>query len=153
MKQEILILHGPNLNLLGSREPGVYGSETLTAVNAKILERATQKGLACRFYQSNHEGDLVDLLHSAPGRFSGIILNAGALTHYSYALRDAISGIELPCVEVHMSNIYAREAFRHTSVLSPVCLGTICGFGSESYLLAVDALAAHLSTVSGKKSD
>ncbi len=136
----VLILHGPNLNLLGTREPGVYGRVTLAQINAMLEEEAAARGVTLRILQSNHEGALVDAIHAAVGWADGIIINAGALTHYSYALRDAIAGVGIPTVEVHLSNIHAREPFRHTSVIAPVCRGQIAGFGARSYLLALWAL-------------
>lgn len=139
--KKILVIHGPNLNLLGEREPGVYGSDTFESINAEIIAKAERSGFACDIFQSNHEGEIIDKLHDARKNYDGVIINAGAYTHYSYAIRDAISAIKIPVVEVHMSNIHAREKFRHHSVISPVCVGQIAGFGKASYLLAVEALA------------
>lgn len=138
--KEILVLNGPNLNLLGMREPGVYGSDSYEAVCDRIAAAAETLGLAVSFDQSNSEGALIDRLHAAVGRFDGIVLNAGAYTHYSYAIRDAIAAIRLPVVEVHLSNIHARDEFRHTSVIAPVCRGQISGFGAMSYILGLHAL-------------
>lgn len=137
---KILVLNGPNLNMTGLREPTIYGSTTLNDINASISEAASSLGIETEFFQSNHEGDLIDCIHNAYGIFDGIIFNAGAFTHYSYAIRDAIASVNVPTVEVHMSNVHAREEFRHVSVISPVCIGTIAGFGSFSYHLALAAL-------------
>lgn len=140
MGKKILVLNGPNLNLLGQRDPGVYGTVTLAQVNQTLQEQAKLWGATCDTFQSNHEGDLIDQIQGARGMYDGIILNAGALTHYSYALHDAIQDTPVPVIEVHISNIYARDAFRAQSVLSPVCQGTIAGFGTQGYTLALYAL-------------
>ena len=137
--KKILVIHGPNLNLLGEREPGVYGTDTFDSINAEITELALKQGLYCEIFQSNHEGEIIDELHLARKNYDGVILNAGAYTHYSYAIRDAIAAIKIPVIEVHLSNIHARDEFRHTSVIAPVCAGQIAGFGKYSYFLAVDA--------------
>ena len=140
--KHILVMNGPNLNLLGLREPGVYGTDTYEAVCDRIRDHAAARQMQVDFFQSNSEGALIDQLHAAMGTYDGVVLNAGAYTHYSYAIRDAIAAIRLPVVEVHMSNIHAREEFRHTSVIAPVCKGQIAGFGANSYLLALEALEA-----------
>lgn len=140
----ILILNGPNLNMLGLRQPQIYGSETLADVEVKCLAHAKTIGATVDFRQSNHEGVLVEALHEARTEFDGVILNAGAYTHTSVALMDAISASETPVIELHISNVHAREAFRHTSYIAPVALGVICGFGTRGYTLAMDALLSHL---------
>ena len=139
---KFLVINGVNLNLTGKREQGIYGSETLEEMNKRIEEFATLNGDEVEFYQSNIEGDLVNKLHEAylGGSFDGILLNAGAFTHYSYALRDAIAAINIPVAEVHMSNVHAREEFRQKSVLSEVCKGVVCGFGAGSYIAAMAGL-------------
>jgi 3-dehydroquinate dehydratase II len=138
--KSILLLHGPNLNLLGAREPGVYGSLTLDEINARIQSAGIEISLEVRCLQSNHEGALIDALHDARNWASGIIFNPGGYTHTSVALRDAIAAIGIPVVEVHLSNVYAREEFRHQSLISPVCKGKISGFGWHSYWLGLMAL-------------
>ena len=142
--KKIIVLPGPNINLTGIREPKTSGRMTLEDINQDILGRAPQLGLECDILQSNHEGALIDKSHEALNGYDGIVINAGAYTHYSYAIRDAISSVKKPCVEVHMSNIHAREPFRHESVIAPVCVGQICGFGWRSYLLGVEAVEALL---------
>ena len=144
----ILVLNGPNLNLLGVREPKTYGSETLADIEEACLERAAALDLALDFRQSNHEGQLVDWIQEARESADGIIINAGAYTHTSIAILDALRACELPIIEVHLSNVFAREAYRHHSYISSVARGVICGFGAQSYILALDAIAYVLEAAS-----
>ena len=140
----ILVLHGPNLNLLGTREPEVYGSTTLEGINHSLEKEASRLQVTVSCLQSNHEGNLVDAIHSAVSRYRGIVINAGAYTHTSVAIRDAIVGVGIPTVEVHLSNIYRREEFRHHSFIAPVVIGQISGFGTNSYILGLQALVSYL---------
>lgn len=144
MTHSILILNGPNLNLLGTRQPEVYGPTTLADIEALCRAKATALGVGMTFHQTNHEGEMIDLLHDARGKHSGVILNAGAYTHTSVALMDAISSIILPVIELHLSNIHAREDFRKTSYIARVAIGQICGFGAAGYPLAMEAMANYL---------
>ena len=140
----ILVLHGPNLNLLGAREPDIYGRATLAEIDAALAALAEAAGVAVECHQSNHEGALIDLLHGAKGRCQGVVLNPGGYTHTSVALRDAVAAIGIPVVEAHLSNTEARESFRRRSLVGAVCLGRVMGFGPRSYFLALDALIEHL---------
>ena len=137
---KILIINGPNINLTGLREPSVYGSETLSDINAEIDAHAKEIGITCEFFQSNHEGEIIDKIHTMVDDFDGCIINAGAYTHYSLAIHDAVRCIDKPFIEVHLSNPSAREKFRERSVLTPVCKGVVAGFGKTSYILALDAM-------------
>lgn len=139
--KKILVMLGPNLNMVGTREKNIYGEENANTINQDIKSFAKNVGFECDIFQSNHEGDLIDKIHSTLGVYDGVVLNAGALTHYSYALRDAIASVTaVPFIEVHMSNVHKREEFRHKSVISAVCAGVICGFGKDSYRLGIEAL-------------
>lgn len=140
----VLILNGPNLNLLGTRQPEVYGHTTLADIEAMCTGHAKDTGINVTFAQSNHEGAMVDTIHAARGTQDGIILNAGAYTHTSIALMDAIASVEVPTIELHLSNVHAREEFRHTSYIARVAVGVICGFGAQGYILALDAMTRHL---------
>jgi 3-dehydroquinate dehydratase-2 len=141
----ILVLHGPNLNLLGHREPGIYGRETLDSISQSLQDAAVQLGVQLESFQSNHEGALVDAIHGAMGVQDGLLINPGAYTHTSVAIRDAIAAVALPTVEVHLSNVYRRESFRHHSYIAPVAVGQISGFGAFSYVLGLRALVHHLT--------
>ena len=138
--KKVLIINGPNLNMLSIREPGIYGNQTLDEINNNILTYAKGLDIACEFFQSNCEGEIINAIHSVLKDYDGCIINAGAYTHYSYAIYDAIKAVGKPFVEVHLSNIHAREEFRHTSVIAPACVGSIAGFGKNSYFLAVNAM-------------
>jgi 3-dehydroquinate dehydratase-2 len=142
----IQVIHGPNLNLLGRREPEIYGLLTLSEIDERLQAQARELDIELRSWQSNHEGAIVDAVHQAASWAQGLVINPGAYSHYSYAIRDAISGAGLPTVEVHLSNIHARELFRRTSVVAPACLGQIAGLGWQSYRLAVIGLVAHLES-------
>jgi 3-dehydroquinate dehydratase-2 len=147
---KFIVLHGPNLNLLGTREPGIYGSQTLDDINASLKELSAELGCELAFFQSNAEGDLIDAIQAAAFECHGVLINPAAFTHTSIAIRDALSAVGLPCVEVHLSNIHRRETFRHTSMIAPVAIGQICGFGGDSYLLGLRALFSHVSTPNNK---
>ena len=137
---KILVINGPNLNLLGELEPNIYGGNSLQSINEELAKKAAEMGHELTFFQSNGEGEIIDSLHAARLDCAGVILNAGAYTHYSYAIRDAIAAIKIPVIEVHLSNVDSREEFRSTSVIAPVCKGSIAGFGKYSYALALSAL-------------
>ena len=141
----VLCLSGPNLQLLGTREPEIYGKETLAQIHKRVIARGKELGAAVKCAQSNHEGVLLDRIGAARGKFEGLMLNAGALTHTSLALFDAIKAVGLPCVEVHLSNPEAREAYRHASRIAPACIGKVAGFGAESYLLGLEGLVRRLA--------
>lgn len=137
----VLVLNGPNLNLLGTRKPEIYGTTTLADIERMMRKRAAELGIEMDFMQTNYEGELVEAIQKAKGKYQYLILNAAAYTHTSVAIRDAIEAVELPAVEIHLSNIHAREEFRHHSLIAPVCVGQICGFGAKSYLLALQYVA------------
>ncbi len=141
MKKNVIVIHGPNINLTGEREASIYGKEDFDSINREILEYAARLGMNCESYQSNVEGELINKIQEVRHTCDGIVLNAGAYTHYSYALRDAIASVRIPCVEVHFSNVHSREEFRSKSVIAPVCAGPIAGCGKYSYILALDGLA------------
>lgn len=134
---KVLVINGPNLNMLGKREPEIYGSETLEDINSKIIEVAKKNSATCDFFQSNCECEIINKLHNAISGYDGVIINAGAYTHYSYAIADALKMLSCIKVEVHMSNIFSREEFRHKSVIAPCCTGSMCGFGSFGYIMAL----------------
>ena len=138
--RRVAVIHGPNLNMLGRREIGIYGGKTMNQINDEVALEAKRLGVSVEFFQANSEGALIDFIHGCSGRIDGIVINAGAYTHYSVALRDAIGAVKISTVEVHISNIYKRESFRHVSMIAPVCIGQICGFGSHSYVLGLRAL-------------
>jgi 3-dehydroquinate dehydratase-2 len=146
----VAILNGPNLGRLGTREPEVYGRETLSAIMARARDHGVRRGVQVEWYQSNHEGALIDYLEERAGELDGVVLNPGALTHYGISLRDAVAALSCPVIEVHLSNVHRREEFRRTSVLSPVTVGQIVGFGGEGYVLAIDALVALAEEASGE---
>ncbi len=141
---KFLVLHGPNLNMLGKREPKLYGTRTLNDINSLLEKLAAELGCTLSIYQSNTEGELIDVIQAAVADCDGILINPAAYTHTSIAIRDALSAVGLPCVEVHLSNIHSRESFRHTSLIAPIAIGQICGFGSDSYLLGLRALFNHI---------
>ena len=141
---ELLLINGPNLNLVGKREPSIYGSQTLEDIQEELFEMARELDARLKFFQSNSEGEMIDCIHNSVGSIDGILINAGAYTHTSIALRDALLGVDIPYVEVHLSNIYSREEFRHKSFLSDKALGLVCGFGSISYQLALHGIVSYL---------
>lgn len=150
MAKKIMVINGPNLNMLGIREPGVYGSQSYADLEAYIETYAEESGAEATVLQSNSEGEIIDFIHHALGNFDGIVINPGAYTHYSYAIHDALSSVNIPTVEVHISNIHKREEFRHKSVTAPACIGQICGLGFRGYTLAIDYL---METVSDTDED
>lgn len=143
-RPKILVIHGPNLNMLGKREPEIYGHQTLDEINARLKSQANERGLQVEAVQTNHEGEIVDQIQQAAGTFDGVLINPAAYTHTSIAIRDALAMLTLPVVEIHLSNIYKRESFRHKSLMSDVVTAQISGFGSHGYLLALEGLAQML---------
>jgi 3-dehydroquinate dehydratase-2 len=143
---KILLIHGPNLNLLGDREPDVYGSITLAEINQRLTALAQERGAELRAVQSNGEGEIIDAIQEARAWAGGLLINPGAFTHYSLAIRDALTAVRLPAVEIHISNVFAREEFRHRSVIAPVCVGSVCGFGWRSYELGLIGLLEHIES-------
>ena len=141
---KILIIHGPNLNMLGTREKSVYGDTSLETINNDCVRHGESRGFGIDTFQSNSEGDIINTIHQAPEQYVGVVINPGAYTHTSVAIRDAIASVDIPFVEVHLSNIHNREEFRHKSVTAPVCVGQICGFGPGSYILGIDGLVQEL---------
>jgi 3-dehydroquinate dehydratase II len=142
--KSVLVINGPNLNRLGKREPGIYGAKTLNDLQLELEKAASELSLHVSFRQSNHEGEIIDLIHDSSDKHEGIVLNAGAYTHYSYAIRDAIASVDVPVIEVHLSNVHAREEFRKESVIAPVTIGQISGFGFDSYKLALQAFSNYV---------
>lgn len=141
--KNILVINGPNLNMLGVREPGIYGASTLADLQAMISEKSTELGASVEFFQSNIEGEIINAIHNSLGKYDGIIINPGAYTHYSYAIADALASVNVPCIEVHISNIHKREEFRHKSVTAPNCIGQITGLGMMGYILALEAFCSN----------
>ncbi|MGI6669191.1 MAG: type II 3-dehydroquinate dehydratase [Acetivibrionales bacterium] len=149
--KKVLVINGPNLNLLGTREKDVYGAATLSDIASSVAKEAQALGMDVDFIQTNYEGEIIGKIHEARGKYDAIILNPGAYTHYSLAIRDAVKAVELPCIEVHLSNIYAREEFRSKSVIAPVCAGQVSGFGANSYILALHAASLILDASQKKQ--
>ncbi|HHX62074.1 MAG TPA: type II 3-dehydroquinate dehydratase [Epulopiscium sp.] len=146
--KKVVLIHGPNLNFLGIRSPEIYGGDTFDTINKEILKEAAKFEMDLEIFQSNHEGAIIDFIQNCyTNEIEGIIINGGAFTHYSYAIRDAVASVSIPTIEVHLSNINSREEFRKESVIAPVCLGQICGFGKYSYILGIHALHNHLKTI------